>query len=228
MSANILETKPKKNPSQHSQQQHPRSSSGRHHSTHTLSMLISRNNTRTLVEVNQRKILHRTDTKQLCLLIQKHYLSLTTSDSYVINALQKKKSKTGYCRFLFHILSRYCECYINIFYTSVWCELLNHHDFIVSEKEHSLQWCHLLLLYLFPLFLLCLSLLQKQLSCQSQAFVFRITFTTIIFHHKEYGYIHTGSFIFLPAVGSRSWRTKDVVQTLLVWSHHFPPHIYRR
>lgn len=117
---------------------------------------------------------------------------------------KKKKSKTGYCRFVFHILSRYCECYINIFHASVWCELLNHHDFIVSGKEHSLQWCHLLLLYLFSLFLLCLSLLQKQLSCQSQAFVFRITFTTIIFHHKEYGYIHTGSFIFLPAVGSRS------------------------
>lgn len=102
----------------------------------------------------------------------------------------------------------------------VWCELLNHHDLIVSGK--SSQWCHLPPPLSLPLFSssLCHYCDAKRLSCQSQAFVYRIIFRPIVSHHKEYGYNDTAAIVFLPAVGSRSSRKRHVVQILQVPSHH--------
>lgn len=106
-------------------------------------------------------------------------------------------------------------------------------DFIVSGTDYSTQRYQLLRLYPFPLSpnAVCRCSKAKHLSCQNQAFVSRITFETIVSHHKEYGCNHIASIVLVPALGIRRHRAAEVslnisgsLKTRVLCSNPSSPH----
>lgn len=177
---------------------------------------------RTLVGGNEREMWHST-VVLVDSIILPQYLHIWFY-SYVTNAFDKFSKPealdtwndslgVGYCSLLFYILSEYCKSCIYIIHTRVWWELRNHHDFFVSGKAHRGV--------IFSCFISStssLSLLRcKKPQLSKSSLCFRDRFQNYYLPlHKGYGYNDMACIVFLPAVGNRSSRIRDAVQTLRV------------